>query len=267
MKELFKSEIVHYEETLKQYEKVIGSRMSMEDLRTRHEVLFSAHSCAIEGNSFTVGDTQELREKGLGLIPHGKTLYEAFEILDHFKAYEFLLNDTSRPLTEDLLKDTHRILMNTTLPYRVKGAVPGEYTDTDMCAGETVFGDHEVLIARVPSLLESTQRAIDAAEQHPLIISARFHGFYEYLHPFRDGNGRIGRLFSNYILLKMGFPMIVIDSKDREEYLAALNAIRKERTDDFLIRFFFKSAISHMQQDMDEHEAATRRHKSLNFLF
>ena len=35
-----------------------------------------------------------------------------------------------------------------------------------------------------------------------MIIAARFHGFYEYLHPFRDGNGRLGRLMSNFILLK-----------------------------------------------------------------
>lgn len=144
------------------------------------------------------------------------------------------------------MKETHKIMMNTTLAYKVPGAVPGEYTD--MCAGETIFGDHEIFISRVPKLLESTQRAIDEKAQHPMIIAARFHGFYEYLHPFRDGNGRIGRLFCNYILQKMGHPMIVIDSKDRLEYLDSLNAIRKENTDEYLIRFFFKTATNKMLQ-------------------
>lgn len=265
--ELYAQEIAAYEDARSQYEALIGSRISAEDLRLRHEVLFSAHSCAIEGNSFTVGDTQELKEKGLGLIPKGKTLYEAFEILDHFQAYEFLLSDTSRPLTEDLLRETHRRLMRSTLPYRIPGAVPGEYTDTDMCAGETVFGDHRVLIARVPALLESTQRAIAEARQHPLVIAARFHGFYEYLHPFRDGNGRLGRLMSNYILQKMGCPMVVIDSADRSEYIAALNAIRKEGTDEFLIRFFFRVATERMMQDVADHQSATGRQRNLSFLF
>lgn len=265
--DIFKADIEKYEKILKEYERTIGTKVSVEDLRTRHEILFSAHSCAIEGNSFTVGDTQELKEKGLGLIPSGKSLFEAFEILDHFKAYEFLLGDTSRPLTENLLKETHKILMANTLPYKVKGAIPGEYTNTDMCAGETVFGDHEVLVAKVPQLLESTQKAIENATQHPIVLAARFHGFFEYLHPFRDGNGRIGRLFSNYILQKMGHPMIVIDSKDRVDYLGAMNSIRTERTDEHLIRFFFMSAISHMQQDIDDHKNATQKQRLMSFVF
>lgn len=267
MQEMFESEIEKYEEALKQYKNTICTKIAIEVLRSRDEILFTAHSCAIEGNSFTVGDTQELKEKGLGLIPQNKTLFEAFEILDHFKAYEFLLSDTSRPLTESLLKETHKIMMSTTLPYKVPGAVPGEYTDTDMCAGETVFGDHEILISRVPKLLESTQKAIEEKSQHPMVIAARFHGFYEYLHPFRDGNGRIGRLFSNYILQKMGQQMIVIDSKDKPEYLDCLNAIRKENTDEYLIRFFFKTAINKMLQDVKDHKSASIKQMMMNFVF
>ena len=66
--------------------------MAVQDLRAYNEILFSAHSCAIEGNTFSVNDTRELKEKGLGVIPQGKTLFEAFEMLDHFRAYEFLFN-------------------------------------------------------------------------------------------------------------------------------------------------------------------------------
>ena len=66
--------------------------MAIADLKDYNEILFSAHSCAIEGNSFSVNDTRELKEKGLGVIPQGKTLFEAFKMLDQFKAYEFLLN-------------------------------------------------------------------------------------------------------------------------------------------------------------------------------
>ena len=51
------------------------------------------------------------------MIPKGKTLLEAFEILDHFQAYEYLLKNLDRPLTEELLKETHRLLTEHTLSY------------------------------------------------------------------------------------------------------------------------------------------------------
>ena len=226
--------------------------MATKDLKEYNEILFSAHSCAIEGNSFSVNDTRELKEKGLGVIPQGKTLFEAFEMLDHFRAYEFLFNQPETPLTENLLKETHRILMEHTLSYHYPDAKPGEYTDTDMCAGDTIFGEHEQLIGRVPQLLSSTQRTLEEGKIHPIILSARFHGFYEYLHPFRDGNGRIGRLFSNFILHKAGHPIVIITNEKKDEYINALRHIRTERTDEHLISFFFQTAIERMQREIDE---------------
>ena len=255
---MFDKEITEYDSLLEVYKSYISGRMSVEDLRQYNEVLFSAHSCAIEGNSFTVNDTRELKEKGLGLIPKGKSLFEAFEILDHFQAYEFLLSSLDKPLSEDLLKETHKLLTLHTIAYRHPGAVPGEYTDKDMAAGDTVFGQHEVLIAKVPDLLASTQKQIDAAAIHPVIIAARFHGFYEYLHPFRDGNGRLGRLFSNFILQKMGHPIIIIPQQDKQAYIEALRAIRTEGTDEYLVSYFFKTAIERMKDEISQKKKQSR---------
>ena len=131
-----------------------------------------------------------------------------------------------------------------------------------MCAGDTVFGEHEQLISRVPQLLLSTQRALEEGKIHPMILAARFHGFYEYLHPFRDGNGRIGRLFSNFILHKAGHPIVIIAKEKKEEYINALRYIRTERTDEHLIAFFFQTAMERMQQEMDE-----KKRQSINFPF
>lgn len=249
---MFENEIAQYESLLEQYNGYISSRMSVEDLRQYNEVLFSAHSCAIEGNSFSVNDTRELKEKGLGLIPKGKSLFEAFEILDHFQAYEYLFSRLEAPLSEALLKETHRLLTFHTISYRHAGAEPGEYTTKDMAAGDTVFGEHEVLIKKVPDLLESTQNQIELAAIHPVIIAARFHGFFEYLHPFRDGNGRIGRLFSNFILQKMGHPIIIVPQQDKQGYIDALRAIRTEGTDEYLVSYFFKTAMARMMDEISQ---------------
>ena len=259
---MFEKEIAQYDSQLELYRSYISGRMSVEDLRQYNEVLFSAHSCGIEGNSFTVNDTRELKEKGLGLIPKGKTLFEAFEILDHFQAYEYLLSRLDQPLSEQLLKETHRLLTLHTIAYRHPGAVPGEYTDKDMAAGDTVFGQHELLIARVPDLLTSTQKQIETATIHPVIIAARFHGFYEYLHPFRDGNGRTGRLMSNFLLLRADHPLLIIRLEDRAEYISSLKMIRTEGTDVHLVAFFFKIAIERMKGEM-----AQKRRNSLPMLF
>lgn len=261
----FEKEIKEYDDLRSKYQTLVVDRMNKEEYVKYNEVLFSTHSCAIEGNSFSVDDTRELKEKGLGMIPAGKTLLEAFEMLDHFDAFEHMMQNVQHPLDETLLKEINRRVTSHTLAYRAPDATPGEYTTTDMAAGDTVFGDHEELIARVPRLLESTEQTIVSAATHPMVVAARFHGFYEYLHPFRDGNGRTGRLVSNYILLRMGHPLLIIPSESRQEYIAALRMIRTEATDEHLVRFFFKMAVKRMQEEMKQKEANTKRFST--FLF
>lgn len=261
----FEKEIKEYDDLRDRYQALVVDRMDKEEYITYNEVLFSTHSCAIEGNSFSVDDTRELKEKGLGMILANKTLFEAFEMLDHFEAFEYMVQNLQHPLDETLLKEINRRVTSHTLTYRAPDATPGEYTTTDMAAGDTVFGDHEELIARVPRLLESTEQTIVSAATHPMVVAARFHGFYEYLHPFRDGNGRTGRLVSNYILLRMGHPLLIIPSESRQEYIAALRMIRTEATDEHLVRFFFKMAVKRMQEEMKQKEANTKRFST--FLF
>ncbi|MDR1679455.1 MAG: Fic family protein [Prevotellaceae bacterium] len=247
-----------YNNLLEEYNKQVVSKFNEDDFKLYNEILFSAHSCGIEGNSFSVDDTRELKEQQLGNIPVGKTLFEAYEMLDHFRAYEFLFANVDKPLTENLLKETHRILMEHTLGYRIKGAVPGEYTDTDMAAGETVFGDHKVLIAQVPKLFAQTQKMLDDNALHPVILSARFHCFFEYLHPFRDGNGRIGRLFANFILAKQQHPIIIIEREKKAAYLTALKSYKKENTTEFIEEFFLHTAISRMEREIEEKKNLTK---------
>ncbi|MCD8264917.1 MAG: Fic family protein [Tannerellaceae bacterium] len=252
---MFEEEMARYNLLVAAYKNIVAGKMDPQDYKDYNEILFSAHNCGIEGNSFTVDETRTLKEKGLGMVPHGKSLLEAVEMMDHFRAYEFLLSNVDQPLTEHLLKETHKLLMENTMGYRTAHSNPGrpgEYTTTDMTAGDTIFGDHTVLIQRVPGLLAATQQALEKGETHPVIIAARFHGYFEYFHPFRDGNGRLGRLFSNFILLKKDLPLLIIEKERREAYIQALKMIRTEKTDEYLISFFFRTAIRAMEQAINE---------------
>lgn len=249
-----------YDRLVPEYNTYISKRFSREDFIRYNEILFSAHSCSIEGNSFSVDETRTLKEQGLGMIPQGKSLVEAFEMLDHFKAYEYMLSTVDEPLSEDYLKKLHFLLMEHTIGYRHEGALPGVYTDTDMCAGDTLFGEHEKLIAQVPKLLESTNSAL-TGNAHPMEIAALFHGFFEYLHPFRDGNGRMGRLLSNKLLLQKKLPLLIIPSSERESYIHCLKLFRKE-SKEYLVDFFFRTAIERMKQEIDD-----KKNLSGNFKF
>ena len=258
---MFENEIKEYEAVRKEYQQKIADKMGRQQWMEYNEILFSAHSCAIEGNSFTVDDTRILREQGMAMIPVGRSLLECTEMADHFRAFDYMVSHLHNPFDEALLKEINRLVTEHTLSYRAQGAIAGQYTTEDMVAGDTVFGDHEALIARVPSLMESTQKAINDG-QHPMVIAAKFHGYYEYLHPFRNGNGRTGRLLSNFILLKANHPLLIIKLEDRSAYISALKMIRTDGTDEHLVAFFFNTAIARMKDELSQ-----KRKNSLHTMF
>jgi Fic family protein len=74
------------------------------------------------------------------------------------------------------------------------------------------------LIVETNTWLDNTD--VTDPDKHPLSIATFFHQkFLNEIHPFADGNGRIGRIFTNLILLKKGFPPIFITDVDKKDYL------------------------------------------------
>ena len=139
---MFEKEIEEYERIRADYQEKIADRMSREQWMEYNEILFSAHSCAIEGNSFTVDDTRILREQGMAMIPVGRSLLECTEMANHFRAFDYMAGHLKHPFDEALLKEVNRMVTEHTQAYRAPGTVAGEYTTEDMAAGDTVFGDH-----------------------------------------------------------------------------------------------------------------------------
>ena len=79
----------------------------------------------------------------------------------------------------------------------------------------------------------------------PLVLAAIMHNQFEYIHPFQDGNGRVGRLLLNFILLKNKYPPININLEDRAEYYATLQEYQKNQnlkpTVEFLVKQYKKT--------------------------
>lgn len=248
-----------YNRVLGEYKKLISLKMDKSDLALRNEVLISAHSCGIEGNSYSVSDSFALKELELGYIPKSKSLFETMEMLDHFHAYEYIVNTKDEPLSEDYIKHVHFLLTEHTIKYKYPDTNPGEYTNLDMAAGETIFGDHEELIKRVPLLLEKTNKSIKDANLPIMFISAIFHGYFIYLHPFRDGNGRLGRLLSNKILLQADLPPLIIKKDDKSNYLNTMNKFKSPEGSDLIVSYFYRTSIKQMSQEILEKVNLTKK--------
>lgn len=252
--------IKEYEQLRVEYNKNIVEAFNPQDFENYISDMFTAHSCRIEGNSFSVNDTRALREQGIGLKLHNKSLLEAFEILDHFNANRFAMSNLDRPLTEDFIKEIHYHLTKNTIEY-TKGSKAGEYTKFDMGVSETTFGDHKENIARVPKLLEATEKMLKDENIHPVALSAMFHQYFIYLHPFHDGNGRLGRILSNFILAKKQHPLIIITDSKKERYVDALLASKKHRDTTPIVSFFFNTMMERMRN-----EIAEKKNLAQNFL-
>ena len=102
------------------------------------------------------------------------------------------------------------------------GERPGEYKHHDYVTGQSeVDAAPEDVTAEMAELLEELQ---DIVPDNALTAAAYFHAKFENIHPFADGNGRVGRLAMNYFLVLHGHPPIVIHEEDRRAYYEALEA-------------------------------------------
>ena len=72
---------------------------------------------------------------------------------------------------------------------------------------------------------------------HPLVLASHFHAEFEKIHPFVDGNGRVGRLLMNFIMHKHNFPMINIPKKRKFKYCEVLNAAQYKSNLEPFVKF------------------------------
>ena len=199
---------------------------------------FNYNSNHIEGNTLTYGQTEML-------LMFGKVVDEAdMKDLEEMKASNVGLKmvkemalDKEQPLTEYFIRTLHKTLLRE--DYTVYRQLPdGTSTSYVVHAGQyktrpnsvkTITGERfeyaspEETPALMTDLLQWYNQAEADGAMTPIELAALFHYRYIRIHPFEDGNGRISRLMVNYILYRHGYPMIVVKSKDKNNYLTALN--------------------------------------------
>lgn len=209
-----------------------------EMLSRRFTIDFNYNSNHIEGNTLTYGQTEIL-------LMFGKIVGEA-DVRDvhemtasnvglKMMKEEALLKET--PLTQHFIRTLHKTLLRE--DYTVYRTLPGGVqTSYVIHAGQyktrpnsviTRYGDQfeyatpEETPALMSDLVDWYNDAERSGKFTPIELATIFHYRYIRIHPFEDGNGRIARLMVNYILTRHDYPMIVVRSRKKKEYLEALH--------------------------------------------
>lgn len=203
-----------------------------------YSVNFAYNSGKIENDEITYHDTREVFDKD-GVTSYTGSTKTLFEIQNSKAAYERMLSafDDKQIVDEEFLKEIQMILTNGTYDerrYQI-GERPGEYKHHDYVTGKNEVGASvEDVQDEVCELLDELK---DIDNKNALVAAAYFHAKFENIHPFSDGNGRVGRLLMNYILLIHNHPPITIHEEDRKDYYNALEKFDEELNLNSLIDF------------------------------
>jgi Fic family protein len=195
------------------------SKEPKENYQNRYEVfasLFTHDSTNIEGNTLTFEETSHLLFEGI--VPKEKSLREIHEVLNHKKAFDFMLNHKG-DITREFILQLHTLIIANTLREDLISQT-GKYRRVQVFIGRDIPPKpHEVPKQMIILLRWYTT---NKKKLHPLVLASHFHTEFERIHPFVDGNGRVGRLLMNFILYKNKYPMINIPKKKKFQYYEVL---------------------------------------------
>ncbi|MDD3178493.1 MAG: Fic family protein [Candidatus ainarchaeum sp.] len=194
----------YFKETYKQYNE-------------NEYIRYAQGSATIEGNSINLQEATLIINENLTIS--GKTINEVKEIQNLKNTRKII--DKLPEITEKLIKKIHKQIMDS-----FKDKNPGEYRKIPIyVTGSNIKRTNYKNISKeINKLLEWYNK--NKKILHPIELTAIFHIWFENIHPFIDGNGRVGRELLNLILLKNDYPRIIINLKNRQEYISILENLQ-----------------------------------------
>lgn len=210
------------------------------DEKTKNEVYkhflidFAFNTTSIEGNTISLNETNKLLKENI--TPKDKTLREIHDIKNTEKVFFNLIN-SKKKINHNLIIDIHDNLLEN-IDDR-KG-----YRIHDIRVFKTSF--KPTPFPYIKSDIEILLKNFKLKKNINLFaLCSIFHHKFEKIHPFSDGNGRTGRMLFCFMLMKFGYPPIIIRKKTRNKYIENLNFCNKADLNDFsekhykkLIRYF-----------------------------
>ncbi len=226
----------------KEYDQLRVGKESLLRVIDEAEVPESVYnSNAIENSTLTLLETERIiLDTGL---PHHIDLREAYEAKDLARVMKFIQDKSNETdVSEELILSLHGMLMET-----INDHIAGRYRKS----GEYVrVGTH---IAPAPEKIPAMMKELLLQFYSDNITYfvekiAKFHLDFETIHPFVDGNGRIGRVLINYQLMRLGFPMIIIRNKEKQTYYGAFDDYRNKKSPDTMERVIFLGLLESLHK-------------------
>lgn len=207
----------------KEYDSLRQGKESLLDIIFEAELPESVYnSNAIENSTLTIAETEKIL---LDLeVSRNVSVREVFEAKNLAQVFEYIKDKViTRNVDKELILFLHKMLIS-----NIDESIAGRFRKY----GEYVrVGNH---IAPAPEQLEAMLDAalVEYSANHKSYFLEKvslFHLNLEHIHPFNDGNGRIGRVLINYQLLQQGFPPIIIRDKEKQTYYKSFGEFRDKR--------------------------------------
>lgn len=215
---------------------VLKTILNNPDIKDQFILSLTYNSNSIEGSTLSVNETAAILFHNKTF--RSKTATEHMEARNHQTALEYLFNYLSlkkSQIDEKLILKLHSILMNGIHPdagfYRRHGV---------RIVGSNVPTANQL---KIPYLMEQFTNELNLECRDIFNQITVSHSKFEQIHPFGDGNGRVGRLIMNALLLKENFPPAVVDQKKKHKYYSCLNKSQLKEEFKDLEEFFLDSVI------------------------
>lgn len=242
---------VSYEDVVKWWQdRNIKTVYDLETMLENFSVVFAYNSSNIENIPVSYHMTRELFCNGK-LQNYTGDVSHVMELQNQKFAYEFMVKSLSerRAINEQFVLKLHKVMMHGCYDERrwAKGERPGTFKVNDYCVGVSEVGAYpEEVEKEVTELLDD----VNGTDGDVLTKAAYLHLVLENIHPFADGNGRVGRALMNYYLMLNNYPPTVIFNDDKPVYYMALEVYDRTENISGFIEFIKEQTVKTWQKKM-----------------
>lgn len=185
----------------------------------RTQIDFCYNTNHIEGSRLTHEQTRHIFETNtVGGAEQGIRVDDIIETSNHFRAFDFMLDNATAPLSQDMIKAFHHILKSSTSDSRADWFAVGQYKKLPNEVGGNATTLPENVEAEMTNLLDEYHQKTKKTFRDLV----DFHYRFEAIHPFQDGNGRVGRLILFKECLANGIVPFIITEKLKWFYYRGL---------------------------------------------
>ena len=189
------------------------------------QVRMTYNSNHIEGSRLTEDQTRMIFETNTIDVGDGVSVDDILETVHHFRAIDYVIDKAEEELTEEMIKHLHYILKHDT-----KDAALGWFAVGDYKRRANMVGGRETAKPQdVPGRMKALLADYNAKKVITVNDVIAFHAEFEHIHPFQDGNGRVGRLVALKECLRNNIIPFIIEDSKKYYYYRGLSEWRNEK--------------------------------------